>query len=210
MPEVAIIDYGMGNLRSVAKGFERVGAEAVVTARREDILAATHLVLPGVGAFRACMEGVERLGLTDVIREFIATGRPFLGICLGLQLLFEESEEGGFHQGLGIVKGRVEGFARDIRGQGGAPLKVPHMGWNTIKVKKKGSALLRGIPEGAYFYFVHSYYVVPAEGECVLTTTDYGIEFTSGIERGNIFGVQFHPEKSQSVGLKLLENFSRL
>ncbi len=210
MPEVAIIDYGMGNLRSVAKGFERVGAEAVVTARREDILAATHLVLPGVGAFRACMEGVERLGLTDVIREFIATGRPFLGICLGLQLLFEESEEGGIHRGLGIIKGRVKGFTTDMREPGGAPLKVPHMGWNTIKIKKKGSALLEGIPEEAYFYFVHSYYVVPDRGECVLTTTDYGMEFTSSIERGNIFGVQFHPEKSQSVGLKLLENFSRL
>ena len=206
MPEVAIIDYGMGNLRSVAKAIERVGARPVVTRDRKTILRATHLILPGVGAFRACMEGLERLALKDAIGDFIATGRPFLGICLGLQLLFEESEEGGIHSGLGIIKGRVRGFRRNIKN---GQLKVPHMGWNTIKIRKD-SAILKGIPDGAYFYFVHSYYVVPAQKGCVLTTTEYGIEFTSSIEQDNIFGVQFHPEKSQSVGLKLLENFSTL
>ena len=210
MSEVAIIDYGMGNLRSVAKGFEHVGARATVTSSKEEILRATHLVLPGVGAFRACMDGVERLGITGVIREFIESGRPFLGICLGLQLLFEESEEGGLHRGLGIIKGRVKAFPVDMKDPVGAPLKVPHMGWNTIKIRKKESRLLKDIPDEAYFYFVHSYYVVPADEDCVLTTTDYGIEFTSSIEQDNIFGVQFHPEKSQSVGLKLLENFSKL
>ena len=210
MPEVAIIDYGMGNLRSVAKALEHIGARATVTSDRETILRATHLVLPGVGAFRACMEGVERLGLVEPIKEFIDSGRPFLGICLGLQLLFDESEEGGLYRGLGIIKGRVVPFSTSMKAQDGAMLKVPHMGWNRISIRKEGSRLLKGIDDGAYFYFVHSYYVAPFDRGCVLTTTDYGIEFTSSVESGNIFGVQFHPEKSQSVGLKLLENFSRL
>ena len=200
MRSIAIIDYGMGNLRSVQKGLERVRCPAEVTRDAGRITAADGVVLPGVGAFGACMDNLARYGLLDTVRAVIARGTPFLGICLGMQLLFEESEEFGPVPGLGIFPGRVVRFA-DRPG-----LKVPHMGWNQIR-KCQDTPLLRGIDDGAFVYFVHSFYVVPTDPALAATTTEYGAEFTSAIARGNIFATQYHPEKSQAVGLKILENF---
>jgi len=198
---IAIVDYGMGNLRSVQRAFEHVGAEAVVTTSRKTIEAASAVVLPGVGAFGKAMSNLERAGLADVIRQVIAQERPFLGICLGMQLLFEISEEMGIHQGLGVFQGRVRRF--DVN------LKVPHMGWNQIHVKRP-DPLLTGVADGSYVYFVHSYYVAPDDPEIVLATTDYGINYASVIGQDNVFGIQFHPEKSQAVGLRILRNFTAL
>ena len=198
---IAIIDYGMGNLRSVERAFEYVGAEAIVTAHRETIEAASAVVLPGVGAFGKAMSNLERAGLTDVIRQVIAQGRPFLGICLGLQLLFEESDEMGQHRGLGVFGGQVKRFEID--------LKVPQIGWNQIHIQR-ASPLLEGVADDSYAYFVHSHYVAPADPEIVLATTDYGIDYASIIGQGNVFGIQFHPEKSQAVGLRILRNFTAL
>jgi glutamine amidotransferase len=198
---IAIVDYGMGNLRSVQRAFEYVGAEAVVTARRGAIESASAVVLPGVGAFGKAMANLERAGLADVIRQVIAEGRPFLGICLGLQLLFEESDEMGQHRGLGIFGGQVKRFE--------VSLKVPHIGWNQIHVQR-ASPLLEGVADGSYAYFVHSYYVALADPEIVLATTDYEIDYASIIGQDNVFGIQFHPEKSQAVGLRILRNFTML
>jgi glutamine amidotransferase len=203
MPSIAIIDYGMGNLRSVQKGLERVGFAAEVTRDAEHILAARGVVLPGVGAFGACMNNLRTYGLADVVRAVIARGTPFLGICLGMQLLFEESEEFGPVPGLGILRGRVVRF-RDMDG-----LQVPHMGWNQIR-KVQDAPHLRGIDDGAFVYFVHSYYVAPTDAALTATVTEYGVPFTSAIARDNIFATQYHPEKSQAVGLKILENFGRV
>lgn len=203
MRSISIVDYGMGNLRSVQKGLERVGFAAEVTRDAERIAAAAGVVLPGVGAFGACMDNLRAYGLVDVVREAIRRGKPFLGICLGLQLLFEESEEFGPVAGLGIFPGRVVRFS-DI-----GELKVPHMGWNRIR-KRQDVPHLRGIDDGAFVYFVHSYYVVPADPTLIATTTDYGHEFTSAIARDNVFATQYHPEKSQKVGLRILENFGRV
>lgn len=200
---IAIIDYGMGNLRSVQKGLERVGFAAEVTRDRERIEAAAGVVLPGVGAFGACMDNLRAYGLTETVRTVIGRGTPFLGICLGMQLLFDESEEFGRVPGLGIFPGRV------IRFSDRPELKVPHMGWNQIR-KRQQPPHLDGIDEGAFVYFVHSYYVVPSDPSLTATSTDYGIEFTSAIARDNVFATQYHPEKSQAVGLKILENFGRL
>jgi len=200
---ISIIDYGMGNLRSVQKGLERVGFPAEVTRDSGKIRAADGVVLPGVGAFGACMDNLRGYGLLDVVRDVIARGTPFLGICLGMQLLFEESEEFGPVPGLGVFPGRVVRFAER------PDLKVPHMGWNQIR-KRQDTPLLRGIDDGAFVYFVHSYYVVPADPGLTATTTEYGTDFTSAITHGNIFATQYHPEKSQAVGLKILENFGRL
>ncbi|MFN8626420.1 MAG: imidazole glycerol phosphate synthase subunit HisH [Candidatus Binatia bacterium] len=200
MPTIAIIDYGMGNLRSVQKGLERVGFPAEVTRDADRITAAAGVVLPGVGAFGACMDNLRAYGLVDSVRRVIARGTPFLGICLGMQLLFEESEEFGPVPGLGIFPGRVVRFPER------AGLQVPHMGWNQI-AKRKNPPHLHGIETGAFFYFVHSYYVVPADPDLAATTTDYGIEFTSAIARDNVFATQYHPEKSQAAGLTILENF---
>ena len=200
MATIAIIDYGMGNLRSVQKGLERVGFPAEVTRDAGRIEAAAGVVLPGVGAFGACMDNLRTYGLVDTVRRVIDRGTPFLGICLGMQLLFAESEEFGPVPGLGIFPGRVVRF-RDRSG-----LQVPHMGWNQI-TKRKNTPHLDGLDTGAFVYFVHSYYVVPADPDLTATTTDYGIEFTSAIARDNVFATQYHPEKSQSVGLKILENF---
>lgn len=200
MPLIAIIDYGMGNLRSVQKGLERVGFPAEVTRDATRIEAAAGVVLPGVGAFGACMDNLRIYGLIDTVRHVISRGTPFLGICLGMQLLFEESEEFGPVPGLGIFPGRVVRFP-DM-----SDLKVPHMGWNQIR-KLQNSPHLRGIDDGAFVYFVHSYYVVPTDPDLTATTTEYGIEFTSAIARDNVFATQYHPEKSQAVGLKILENF---
>ena len=198
---IAIVDYDMGNLRSVQKGFEKVGASAAITRDPEVIASSPALVLPGVGAFGVCMEKLEGYGLIGPIKEFIASGKPFLGICLGLQLLFEESEEFGSKKGLGILKGKVLRFPA-------TGLKVPHMGWNSVEYEKE-SRLMEGIDNGSYFYFVHSYYVEPVNS-VTLGTTGYGLTFSSAVEMDNVFATQFHPEKSQKAGLKILENFANL
>jgi len=202
MSEIAIIDYGMGNLRSVQKGLERVGCKAQVTREPQQIVSARGIVLPGVGAFSACMENLRRFGLVEAIREVVLQRKPFLGICLGFQLLFTESEEFGPQKGLDLFPGKVVGF----HPQNG--LKVPHMGWNRI-VKKKESPFLQGITDGDYLYFVHSYYVTPADVSVVATTTTYGTSFVSSIATDHLFACQFHPEKSQKIGLRILENFAR-
>jgi glutamine amidotransferase len=199
---IAIIDYGMGNLRSVQKGLEHVGFNAVVTRDVSEIDAARGVVLPGVGAFSACMENLGKFGLIEPIQEIVRRGKPFLGICLGLQLLFSESEEFGRQKGLDLFAGKVVGF------HALEDLKVPHMGWNRIE-KKKESPFLEGIASGDYVYFVHSFYVVPDQSSIVATTTDYGNSFVSSIATDRLFACQFHPEKSQELGLRILANFGR-
>ena len=198
---IVVVDYGMGNLRSVQKGFEKVGSNAIISRNPDEIMSADRLVLPGVGAFPECMRNLSRLDLIDPILEFMQSGRPFLGICLGLQLLFDESEEFGFHEGLKLVPGTVKSFDRNMG------LKIPHMGWNQVYFRKD-VPIFRGIQDGSFFYFVHSYYVVPNQESDIAAETDYGIKFTCAIARDNVFAVQFHPEKSQENGLKLLTNFS--
>jgi imidazole glycerol-phosphate synthase subunit HisH len=205
---ITIIDYGMGNLRSVQKGFEKVGFAAEVTADPRVVERADRLVLPGVGAFKDCMDNLRQGNFIDAIHGHIASGRPFLGICLGLQLLFSESEEFGCHQGLGIIPGKVRRFADDLQWEG-EQLKVPHMGWNQVAIERP-SPLMRGIAEGSAVYFVHSYYVDPDDDSVVATTTDYGPRFCSSIWRDNVMATQFHPEKSQQVGLHILKNFGEL
>jgi imidazole glycerol-phosphate synthase subunit HisH len=199
---IAIVDYGMGNLRSVQKGFARVGYEAEVTRDVGRIAAARGVVLPGVGAFHACMENLARFGLVEPIRDVIVKKKPFLGICLGFQLLFSESEEFGRQKGLELFPGKVVGFHPDNG------LKVPHMGWNRIE-KKKESPFLEGLASGDYVYFVHSFYVVPEASSLIATTTDYGGTFASSIATDRLFACQFHPEKSQELGLRILANFGR-
>src|SRR5262245_14261210 len=203
MRPLAIVDYGMGNLRSVQKAFERVGRAAEVTRDPERIASAPGVVLPGVGAFGACMENLTRFGLVEPVRESITSGRPFLGICLGMQLLFEESEEFGPVKGLGVLPGRVVRFETDRE------RKIPHMGWNQLRVVRRVPQLA-GVDDGAFVYFVHSYYPVPADASLITTTTAYGPEFASSVARDNVFACQFHPEKSQRVGLGLLESFVAL
>ena len=198
---IAIIDYGMGNLRSVQKALERVGAAARITQDPNEIKAATKVVLPGVGAMRPAMVRLRTLGIIPAIEAVIEKKTPFLGICLGLQLLFENSSEGGHTEGLGLLKGSVERFSR---------LKIPQIGWNQLHIKNAPSPILKGIDESANVYFCHSYFVKPADNAIISTTTDYAIDFTSSICAGNIFGVQFHPEKSQTVGLRILKNFNEL
>ena len=207
---IAVIDYGMGNLRSVQKALESVGAKVIVTHDPDLILNADSVVLPGVGAFKDCMANLNKLNLIDPIRKFIDSGKPFLGICLGLQILFEESEEYGPVAGLGILPGKVVKFiggSSDTRKD--PQMKIPHMGWNQIEIKKN-APLFEGLGDSPYFYFVHSYYVVPGDPEMIATVTHYGIEFVSGIQHKNIYAFQFHPEKSQTVGLSILERFSNL
>lgn len=201
---VTIVDYQMGNLRSVQKALEHVGACAAISDRPEEIAAASRLILPGVGAFGDAMRELESRHLIQPIIDFIGRGKPFLGICLGLQLLFETGEEGGLHQGLGVIPGRVKRFELPPE------YKVPHMGWNRVTATQPGVSLLEGLPENPYFYFVHSYYVQPTDQSICWLTCDYGGQFCAAIARDNLFATQFHPEKSQSHGLKLLENFSRL
>ena len=205
---IAIIDYGMGNLRSVQKAFEKVGFAAKVTADPADLRDAEKLVLPGVGAFKDCMDNLREGGFIEPIRRHVESGRPFLGICLGLQLLFSESEEFGHHQGLGIIPGRVVRFPADMH-LAGEELKVPHMGWNQIRLRQD-APLFQGVDESSAVYFVHSYYVIPDDPTVVATVTDYGIEFCSAIRRDNVMAVQFHPEKSQQLGLRILKNFGEM
>ena len=196
---IAIVDYGMGNLRSVQKAFEFVGASAVITDQPSEVVRAERVVLPGVGAFGDAMRNLKAAGLIDPIVKAISDGRPFLGICLGLQLMFSESEEMGHYQGLDILPGRVVRFPDGER--------IPQIGWNQIHIRRD-TPLLAGVPDGAFFYFVHSYYVAPDRDSDAVATTDYGIDYTSIAGNGRAFGVQFHPEKSQDAGLKLLKNFA--
>lgn len=203
-PLIGIVDYEMGNVRSVQKAFETVGYRAIVTRDPEALEQASHLVLPGVGAFPDCMANLARFGLLDPIRTHLDSGKPFLGICLGFQVLFTESEEFGTHRGMDVIPGIVRKFA--FGAQPGPRLKVPHMGWNAIHVQRS-TPLMEGIGTGAHMYFVHSYYVIPREQPAVCTTTEYGIPFVSSVQQDNIFACQFHPEKSQAVGLRLLRHF---
>lgn len=202
---IAIVDYGMGNLRSVSKAFQSQEFPAVVTRNPEDISQASGLVLPGVGAFGDCVKNLNEYGLIDPILRFIDSGKPFLGICLGLQVLFEESEEAPGVKGLGVIKGRVVKFP-DFKKEG---LKVPHMGWNQITIKKD-VPILYGVPENSWFYFVHSYYPSPKDDNASAVKTTYGFEFTAAVQKDNIFACQFHPEKSSDLGLKMIQNFSTL
>lgn len=208
MAEITIIDYGMGNLRSVAKAIERVGHTPNVTSDPRSVAAADRLILPGVGAFRDAIARLREDGLIEPIHEFRKRDRPFLGICLGLQLLFEQSEEDGLHEGLGILAGDVVRFQPPPVADS-PPLKVPHMGWNQLRVVRP-NPLLAGLAEDANVYFVHSYYVRPTDPSVIATETDYGTPFTSMVCRGNLFATQFHPEKSQRVGLAMLKNFAEI
>jgi glutamine amidotransferase len=202
---IAIVDYGMGNLGSVQKALERVGATAVVTSDPAVLDTAQGVVLPGVGAFGDAMANLRARRLLEPVLRQVKEDKPLLGICLGMQLLFDESEEMGRHRGLGLLPGQVVRFPEGT-------LKVPHVGWNQLRMadRRPEMALLEGIADGAHAYFVHSYYVVPGEPADVLATTEYGIAFASVVGRGTVFGAQFHPEKSQEVGLRLLGNFARL
>jgi glutamine amidotransferase len=198
---IAIVDYELGNLGSVEKALLRVGCDARLTQDAATILGAEAIVVPGVGAFGDCMRNLNRFGLAEVIRESIASGKPFLGICLGLQLLFEASEESPGVRGLGAFEGTVRLFRHS--------LKIPQIGWNQITVKSPPPPHLAGVPDGSNVYFVHSYHVVPSDPSIIATTTDYGYEFASSVRRDNVFACQFHPEKSQHVGLQILDNFRR-
>ncbi|MWC30853.1 imidazole glycerol phosphate synthase subunit HisH [Paenibacillus sp. MMS18-CY102] len=197
---IAIIDYGMGNLHSVNKAVERLGYETVVTADPAAILAADGAILPGVGAFGDAMDNLRETGLESVVKQYVASGKPLLGICLGMQLLFDESEEYGQHAGLGLLPGRVIRFQGDY--------KVPHMGWNKLEVQQS-SPLFEGLEEG-HVYFVHSYHVQPALASDLLATVDYHQQVTAIVGRGNLFGMQFHPEKSGDLGMQLLAGFLKL
>lgn len=197
-----IIDYGMGNLRSVQKAFERIGEPAIISSQAAEIAAATRVILPGVGAFRDAIAALHQHDLIGVITDHIACDRPFLGICLGLQLLMDMSLEDGEHQGLGIIPGTVERFELP------AEFKIPHMGWNQLDCSSQPDhGLLQGLGPEPWFYFVHSYHVVPADRSWIAATTDYGRPFVSVVAKSNVMATQFHPEKSQSCGMQLLKNF---
>lgn len=197
---IAIIDYGMGNLRSVSKAFEAVGHQAIVTRDVASIQNASHVVLPGVGAFGDCMANLKQYGLIEPIKTAIQSGKPFLGICLGFQLLFTESEEFGRHEGLNLFPGKVRAFSKDHA------LKVPHMGWNQVNIQRS-CPVFENIADGSNWYFVHSFFVDPADTQIAATTTSYGLPFTSSIWKDNVVACQFHPEKSQAVGLQFMKNF---
>jgi len=198
---IAIVDYGMGNLRSVEKGFKKVNIDTVVTSDPKVIDNAGAVVLPGVGAFRDCLRNLTDLSLAEAVTRSISKGKPYLGIYLGLQVLFSESEEFGACKGLDVFRGKVIRFKFDsFEG------KVPHMGWNNVNIVKK-PPIFSEVPDNSFFYFVHSFYVVPEDSNIIAATTDYGVTFTSMIWRDNIFATQFHPEKSQELGLKILKGF---
>jgi len=223
---IVVIDYGMGNLHSVRKALEVAGARAKASSDPRDIEMAEKLVFPGVGSFGEAMKELKRRKLVEPIKSSIAKGKPFLGLCLGLQLLFEKSEEALGVKGLCVLRGEVKRFRQSsivppspmfrragIR-QSEEKLKIPHMGWNTIERmtndERRMTRILQGVPSGSYMYFVHSYYVKPRDKDVVLTTTDYGINFVSGVCKGNVYALQFHPEKSQELGLRILRNFVKL
>lgn len=205
---IAIVDTGSGNLRSVAKAIEEVGGVATITADASTVRGADRVVVPGQGAIRSFISAMHERGLEDALREVIRSGRPFLGICLGLQMLFDESDEHGRVPGLGVLPGRVVRFAPTSHAT-----KVPHMGWNQVYRADRLAAsgadepLLDGIPDGTYFYFVHSYYVAPSDDDMVALTCTYEVPFTAAVRRDNLFACQFHPEKSHAAGLRLLANF---
>jgi glutamine amidotransferase len=202
---IAIVDYGMGNLRSVSKAFESLGHSTSVTRISEEILNSSGIVLPGVGAFGDCIRNLDEFDLIEPIKKSIMQEKPFLGICLGLQVLFEQSEESPAVRGLGIFKGRIVRFPKfdDKR------LKIPHMGWNQVELAKE-TPFLKGIPNKSWFYFVHSYYPEPEDQEIIAATTTYGIDFACAVSAGSIFACQFHPEKSSNLGLRILSNFADL
>ena len=200
MNEIILIDAGTGNLRSVQKALENAGARVTRSDDPQAVLSARKVVLPGVGAFGDFMSGLRARGLQDAIAQVAARGVPLLGICVGMQALFEVGEEMGEHAGLGLLPGRVERLAES------PSVKIPHTGWNQVRVQKE-APLFDGIRSGAYVYFNHSYFCRPSDASVVVATTDYGVEFACAVQRGNVFGVQFHPEKSQAVGLQLLKNF---
>ena len=199
MARVAIIDYGVGNLRSVEKAFAATGQDAIVTSNKEELRKAKRLVLPGVGAFAACMSALHEYGLVDLVLERVTEGVPMLGVCVGMQMLFEGSDEFGKSEGLGLLKGRVRRFSDD--------LIVPHVGWNRIH-QNRPHPLFSGIVDDSFFYFVHSYFCEPEDGELIVGETSYGRNYASIVASKNVCGVQFHPEKSQAVGLKMLANFA--
>lgn len=200
---IAIIDYGMGNLASVGNAFAKLGYETIITQEPAEIMTADKVVLPGVGAFADAIKNIRSLGIDKTLQEIVRRNTPLLGVCLGYQLLFSESDEDGLHQGLDLIKGRVEKLRIP------AEYKVPHMGWNSIDIKP-ASRLFSGIPSGSYFYFVHSYHVLPEDQSVLAATTDYGIQIVCAVETGNIFATQFHPEKSSDMGLKVLRNFGEM
>ena len=200
---IAIIDYDAGNIKSVEKALLLLGQDVVITGDREEILKADKVVLPGVGAFGDAMDNLRRTGLDQVIREVTDRGTPFLGICLGLQLLFERSDEAPGVDGLGILEGEI------LRIPDKDGLKIPHMGWNSLHLENNGR-LFRGIEEGSYVYFVHSYYLKAADPQIVKAVTEYGVHIHASVEKGNVFACQFHPEKSSDVGIQILRNFVEL
>jgi len=198
---IAIVDYGMGNLRSVQKGLEKVGYQSFITSQPEQVVEAKGVILPGVGAFRDAMLNLQRTGLDEALRHVVAIRKPLLGICLGLQLIFEGSEENGWHDGLALMPGRV---VRLPEGR-----KIPHMGWNQI-YRCREEKVLQEIPEGTYYYFVHSYYARTEESNLIAAVSDYGIPVPAVVSRDNLIGIQFHPEKSSTLGLKILRNYGEL
>lgn len=201
MPDILILDYGMGNIQSVRNAFAANGCHVIASRRAGDVARADALVVPGVGSFGDCMANLRRYGLREPILDFIRSGKPYLGLCLGLQILFPSSEESDAEEGLGIIQGRVRKFT--------GRLKTPHMGWNTIELTPRGGhcPLFTGVGNGSYVYFVHSYFAEPADGTVVAAETEYGARFASAVWRDNIIATQFHPEKSQQVGLKMISNF---
>lgn len=200
---IAIIDYGAGNIQSVAKALRHIGCDCKVTKNKEEILASDGAVLPGVGSFGDAVDTMNAYGIKETVKEYIAGGKPFLGICLGMQLLFPESEESPGAEGLGIFEGTI---TRIPDGEG---LKIPHMGWNSLTVNPK-SRLLKGIGEEPYVYFVHSYFLTAKDSELVAARTEYGVSIDAAVEKGNVFATQFHPEKSGETGLKILRNFAKI
>ena len=200
---IAIIDYGAGNLQSVKKAFDFIGAESVITDNPEVINACDRVLLPGVGSFGDAMDSMAKNGLVETVKQNALSGKPFLGICLGLQLLFEESEECPGVKGLGFFKGKIKKFSPDMG------LKIPHIGWNSLEIKQNDT-LFKGIPENSYVYFVHSYYLHAEDEKDIATITNYGIDFHSAVGKNNVFATQFHPEKSGDVGLQILKNFASM
>jgi len=198
---IAIVDYGLGNLKSVKSALDRIGEPSTITSEPGRVASAAGVIFPGVGAFRRAMQNLEELELLEPLHHVADSGRPFLGICLGQQLLLSESSEHGHHHGLDIIAGRCTRFTGD--------LKVPHMGWNEVE-QARPSPLFEGIPDPSFFYFAHSFYVVPHDPDVVIGRTDYGGPFAAAVQKGNVFGVQFHPEKSGPTGLAMLANFCRL
>ncbi len=201
-PVLCILDYGMGNVKSIAGALRARGAEVRLSAQRDEVLTSQGLVLPGVGAFGSAMQRIREQGLDGLIHEYIASGRPLLGICLGMQLLFEHSSEFGEHTGLGVISGTVLRL-----GAGDASIKLPHVGWSPLNIQRE-DPLLTGVDEGDDMYFVHSYAVVPSDESTIITTTGYsGVEFVSTVRRGRVYGCQYHPEKSARSGLVIIDNF---